>query len=399
MDKNKTIHILGGGQWQLYTVKMAKKLGYRVLVTDMYSERPAYEFADLHEVVDITDKETTLEISRRYQVDGIVCDTTDVGVPTMAYVAEKMGLPGMGYETALNFTDKVRMRELSLAAGVPNPAFTRCRTLEECFVALDRIGYPAMIKPVDSQSSRGVFKVANREQLAIAFVNALNFSREKAVIIEQYLNGVEITVESACVDGRVITIGVSDKDHFIHNPTVANRLTYPAALPESVLNHVCNVNSLTVQTLGLKNGIAHAEFFIVDDEPYLVEIAARGGGSHVYSHIVPFLAGQQLNQNYLEYIVGSAFSCTFPSEKRAANLAFFDFPAGRVCAINGVEDVKKIPGVELLLLEFNVGDVIQSAVDDRSRLGQVVIFGNSREEVLSTTRLVQQTIQVEVAPI
>ena len=119
--KDKWIHILGGGQWQVYTVRTARQLGYRVLVTDMYRERPAYALADAHEVVDITDREATLRVARRYGIDGIICDTTDAGVVTMAYVAEQLGLPGIGLETALNFTDKARMREITSAAGVPNP--------------------------------------------------------------------------------------------------------------------------------------------------------------------------------------------------------------------------------------------------------------------------------------
>src|ERR1039458_1168339 len=97
MSLPKTVHVLGGGQWQVPTIRLAKSLGYRVLVTDIYRDRPGYALADEHAVMDIADREGTLRIA---------CDTTDVGVPTMAYVAERLGLPGIGYETALNFTNK-----------------------------------------------------------------------------------------------------------------------------------------------------------------------------------------------------------------------------------------------------------------------------------------------------
>src|SRR5215831_10798249 len=102
----KTIHILGAGQWQIPAIKLAKALGYRVFVTDMYQERPGHQLADDYEVVDITDREQTLRAAGARRIDGIVCDTTDVGVPTMAWVAERLGLPGIGYDTALNFTNK-----------------------------------------------------------------------------------------------------------------------------------------------------------------------------------------------------------------------------------------------------------------------------------------------------
>src|SRR5438105_11620272 len=110
MSKQRLLHVLGGGQWQVPTICRARAMGYRVLVTDVYAERPGYALADLHAVMDITDLEGTLAVARRHGIDGIICDTTDVGVPTAAYVAEKLGLPGIGYETALRFTDKYRMR-------------------------------------------------------------------------------------------------------------------------------------------------------------------------------------------------------------------------------------------------------------------------------------------------
>src|SRR5688572_28806110 len=104
MAAPKLLHVLGGGPWQVPTVLLAKSLGYRVLVTDPYESRPAYAHADLHERVDITDREGTLRAAQRHRIDGIICDTTDVGVPTMAYVADALGLPGIGAETAFNFT-------------------------------------------------------------------------------------------------------------------------------------------------------------------------------------------------------------------------------------------------------------------------------------------------------
>ena len=93
---SRLVHVLGGGQWQLPTVQLAKSLGYRVLVTDIYEQRPAYACADAHAAVDITDRESTLRVAREHRVNGIICDTTDVGVPTMAYVAEQLGFPGSG---------------------------------------------------------------------------------------------------------------------------------------------------------------------------------------------------------------------------------------------------------------------------------------------------------------
>jgi biotin carboxylase len=390
----KTIHILGAGQWQLPTIRFAKQLGYRVFVTDIYTERPGYTLADEFAVIDIADRDATLRAARTHQVDGIICDSTDVGVPTMAWVADQMGLPGIGYETALNFTNKYRMRTITRDAGLPNPPFGLARDASEASRIASAIGWPIVVKPADSQSSRGVRIVSCANQLESAFLHALQNSRSAEVIVEGFLDGIEVTVESFCCDGMVQVAGISDKDHFAHRPEVASRLTYPADFRPEILERIEAVNNAVITTLGLRTGIAHAEYIVVDSEPYLVEIAARGAGSRVYSHIVPHLAGVPVPQAYIQFVMGAGMHIIPDRQPRAANLAFFCFRPGRVQSIEGVEEAEQFHGVEEIFLEFAVGDTLRPPDDDRSRPGFALILGNTREEVLATTDAVFQTVHV-----
>lgn len=393
----KWLHVLGGGLWQLPTIRLAKTLGYRTLVTDMHADCPGYALADRHEQVDITDRAATLEAARRHRVDGIICDTTDVGVPTMAYVAEQLGLPGIGYETALNFTNKHRMRTLSRQAGVPNPEFELVRTSDEFKRAARRIGWPVVGKPVDSQSSRGVHIIRRIDDLDGLWPEIVGFSRTGGVMVESFLDGIEVTVEGMAIEGEAQVIGVSDKDHFPHRPTVANRLTYPADLPLHVIDRIVAVNRLVVHALGLKTGVTHGEYIVTRDDVYLVEIAARGAGSYVYSHIVPFLAGIPVPELYLRFAMGEMWQARPLTPGRAANLAFFDFPSGRVERIEGLEEAKRLPGVETIFLDFSVGDRLAPPTDDRSRHGLAVVFGRTRQEVLERTADVFRLVQVRAA--
>jgi carbamoyl-phosphate synthase large subunit len=395
MAATKLIHILGGGQWQLPTIRLARSLGYRILVTDIYEERPGYALADEHAVVDITDRESTLKVAQRHQIDAIVCDTTDVGVPTMAYVAEKMGLPGIGYETALNFTNKYRMRCITAQAGVPNPCFRLARSIQDARQAAGDIGFPAVIKPVDNQSSRGVHVVYSPNEIEGAYTDAARYTRADAVMVEGFLDGVEVTVESLAIDGEVMVLGISDKDHFVHRPEVASRLTYPADFPAAILERIREVNQLTIKALGMQTGITHAEYMVTDSEVYLVEIAARGAGSRIHSDIVPYLAGAPVPKAYLQFLAGETISVRPDGEPRAANLAFFSFPSGTVKRLCGVEEARLFPGVHEILLEFGVGDQLTAPQDDRSRPGLVIALGKSRAEVLDITDRVFRTVQVQ----
>lgn len=369
-------------------------MGFRVLVSDMDFKSPGFVLADLHEVADITDAAATLEVARRHRIDGIVCDTTDVGVPTMAYVAERMGLPGIGLQTALNFTNKYQMRAVTSAAGLPNPPFRLVRDKSELRAAVDAIGWPVVLKPVDCQSSRGVHVVHESARLDDSFADALAVSRSREVIAEGFLDGVEVTVEGVCVDGEVFAIGISDKDHFAHRSEVANRLTYPAACSEGVHQRIRETNAAVVRALGLRTGVTHAEYMVCADGVFLIEIAARGAGSRVYSTIVPHLAGLPIPELYLRHVMGESMSVRPDGLPRAANLGFFSFPTGRVTRISGVEEAARLPGVSEVLLEFAVGDVLQPPQDDRSRPGLVVVLGSTRDEVLATTERVYQTVEV-----
>jgi biotin carboxylase len=393
----KLLHVLGGGQWQLPTIELARSMGYRVLVTDMYQERPAYALADLHEVIDITDGERTLAAARRHHIDGVVCDTTDVGVPTMAYVAEALGLPGIGLETARRFTNKYLMRKLTAEAGVQSVRHRLASTLAELEEAAELFGYPVVVKPADNQSSRGVRRVDVRAGLAAAWLDARRFTRLPTVLVEEFLRGTEITVEGLMMGGRYYTLAISDKDHFSHRPEVANRLTYPGAFDDRVMQTIRATNEAVVRTLGLQNGVTHAEYMVDGGSVSLVEIAARGAGSYVYSHIAPHVSGIDAPRLYLQFVMGEAPAVNDPGTRRAANLEFFSFPAGRVTAIRGVEEARALPGVAMILLEFGVGDVLRPPEDDRSRPGLMVVLGDTRAEVLSVSAAVKRTAIVEVA--
>lgn len=396
MARSKLIHVLGGGRYQVPTVQLAKAMGHRVLVTDKYAERPAYAFADVHEVVDIRDAEGTLAAARKHEIDGIVCDTTDVGVPIMAWVAEQLGLPGISHETALAFTDKLHMRERTSAAGVPGPAFRAIRHFADLVRAVDELGLPLVVKPSDSQGSRGVHVVRERAGLERCLADALQHTSGQVVLAETFLPGVEVTVEGVVIAGRPFVVGISDKGHYAHRPEVANRLTYPAALPPHVLRRIGQVNADVVRALGMVDGVTHAEYFVDGEDVFLVEIAARGGGSHVYSHIVPWLAGVDVPAMYLEYLLGGRMGPPPDGVPRAANLEFLDFPLGRVKAVHGLEEARALPGVQVVSLDVVPGDVLRPASEDSNRHGQVLVLGATRDEVLATTRRVFETVRVDV---
>jgi biotin carboxylase len=397
MSRGPLLHVLGGGPWQLPTVVKAKELGLRVLVTDMYRERPAYALADMHEVIDITDCEATLDAARRHRVDGVLCDSTDVGVPTAAYVAERLNLPGIGYQSALNCTNKARMRDCVSRAGLPVPHHCAVREQAELAPALGALGLPLVVKPVDNQSGRGVRIVADASDLALAFRHARSFSRSGAVLIEAFVTGVEIIVDGIVCDGRSTILGVASKCPYADNPTVASRILYESgwSLPcaSADVEAAC---AATVAAVGLRHGIFHAEFMVDGHRVVPIDFAARGGGVMIYRLVVPHVSGIDACRAVIEWAVGRQHQVEGPRARRAANVEFFRAPAGTLEGVGGIDRALQIPGIAAVHLNIDPGATVGPLDFKDDRLGFIVALGETTEQVIAAAEQARSRLSVQL---
>jgi biotin carboxylase len=393
----RLLHVLGGGPWQVPTVRLAKALGYRVLVTDIYADRPAYALADDHEVVDITNRAATLEVARRHRVDGILCDTTDVGVPTAAFVAQALGLPGMGYETALNFTDKSRMRDLTKGAGLAVPAYRLVADASGARTAADALGYPVVVKPVDNQSGRGVSRVADRSGVEAAYALARSFSRSGGVLVEQCAQGCEIIVDGFVVDGAARVLGIADKSPYADTPTIASRILYPGPLSPADTARIGAAAGRALAALGLKNGVFHAEFFLDGEAVTPIDVAARGGGCMIYTHVVPHVSGVDANRAMIRLAMGEAIEVAPLATPRAADIEFLRMPPGRLCEIRGAAEAAAVPGVAAVHFNVAAGDVVGPLGHKDHRPGYVVALADTAAQAVAAALQAKATIGVVMA--
>ena len=382
--KKRLLHVLGGGQWQVPTVRLAKQLGYRVLVTDMFKERPAYAMADSYEIVDIADPKATLDVAKRYLIDGILCDTTDTGVPTAAYVAETMQLPGMGFETALNFTDKWRMRTLTAAAGCYAPDNLLVNSQKEVAEAAGKLDFPVIVKPVDNQSGRGVTVVRDRDKLLSAYYYALRKSRKASVLVESYIRGDEYIVDGFMVDGVAQVLGIALKTPNTENSTVADHITYQPMSKGRLQQKVIDANERAISALGLLNGIFHAEYRVCGEQVFPIDIAARGGGCKIYSHVLPNLSGVHVNREMIKFAMGESFS-VLTNANRAANIEFLQLSAGIVESITGIDDARAVPGVITAHINFQFDERKAVLREKDDRPGYLISVADSAEQAKRIT--------------
>jgi len=391
----KKIMIIAGGDWQVPIIQKAKDMGLFVINTNLYEDSPGFRYADVGVVADVLDKERNLEIARVYAPDAVITDQTDIAVPTVAYLCEQLGLPGIGMEKAGLFTNKHLMRKFLEERRFPTPRFCLCRGLDEAVSFCGENGFPAVVKPPASQSSRGVHKISSMDDLAELYRDALRFSHDGSVLMEEYIEGTEFTVEGFATHARAYSLAVSRKTHFPHSEMVASRLHYSLNDPEYDYEELRALNERLVSEMGLPFGITHAEYKFKDGRYYLIEIAARGGGTKISSHVVPEMSGIDVNELLIRCAMGERIREIWP-ERRDVHvvLDLLLFSAGRVDSIEGVDMVLSDPRVIDFGVNFKPGDEIREPADDRSRHAHLIARGKSRSEIDEICRKVRDTIRV-----
>lgn len=395
--ENKLLHIVGGGQNQILFVQMAKSMGYRVLVTDMYPDPPCKAIADIFEQVNTTDKEGTLAAASKHKIDAIVTDQTDVAVPTVAYVAENLGLKGIGYETALKFTNKYTMREY-MRKEYPEciPEFYFFQEPYEAIEFVEKNKHKIdklVVKPVNSQGSKGVaFLDQNlyKEQITNAFIE----SRSRGFLIEQRIGGFEFSVEAFVKDGEVFNLAVTKKYHYESNDCIDIRNTYLGDISSELENSLFTLNTNVIKALKLNFGVTHAEYKVENGRPYLMEIAARGGGGSISSLIVPYLTGFEPNRGLINILFDQEFDVTYQDYKeKFVVMKFFEFKPGKVKSVicNKEFTLKTM----VFQLDIQVGQEIQVVKDSRDRCGYFVVCSSDRDEVLKLEKEVEKSVTIE----
>jgi biotin carboxylase len=391
------ILIVGGGRNQVGLVNAARQAGLQVIVTDMYSNPPCRALADYFEQVDTTDRQRNLQVARAYSVTAVQTDQTDVAVPTVAAVAEELGLPGIGFEVALKFTNKELMRRsLTKSPLFKVPKFNFFEALPEALGFIARENRATLIvKPINTQGSKGVSRLVDSlsesaDKVRVAFAE----SRGKGILLEEFVDGDEYSVEAITISGRVINLAVTTKYHFSSNPCIDVRNTYLGDVPPSLESRLFAANEAVINQLGLMNGSSHAEFMVSNGTPYLMEIAARGGGGNISGKIVPYLTGFSPSDALIQLALGKTPAVEARSyRERFAIMRFFDFPRGLVRSVE--VDQRFVNSALHFELDLRPGDQVMPIHSSRDRKGYFIVTGDDRRQVVEEEERGLKAIGVE----
>lgn len=378
----KRVLQLGGGVLMSRSIRKIQELGHEVYCVDMNPQAPAFAFADGAAAVNISDVDAVGRYADEIGAD-VVLSLNDAGVLPAAYANRQRGLKCYDPEEVKYFTDKGYMRQRWKEHGVAQPAFEICTTAEEIEDAIRKIGFPCIVKPCMMWGSRGVSKVNNAGDIPFATQFAMENAKGARYIVEEFMQGVEVSIEGLFKDGQAYILAKADKELQQHdNYRVTVQINYEADLPSAVLAEIDALVAHAGKAMGFEAGALHAECMVTPEGVKMIEMAGRPGGGHIFGAIVEAVSGVSMPQALTQILLGEDFD---PSAKfsRGACYKFFNAPAGVFESVEHLDEAKAMEGVIDLGFTMAAGTEVKTMDHGANRPGFVVSEGLTRAEAIS----------------
>jgi biotin carboxylase/NAD(P)H-dependent flavin oxidoreductase YrpB (nitropropane dioxygenase family) len=399
IKRPKHLLIIGGGVFQVPAIKTAKSMGLKVVVTDYNREAEGMLLADYPIEVSTRNINLTVNIAKQFHrscpLDGVMTVGTDAS-QTVAAVADALNLPGIPFEVAERATDKIKMRQVLKGRGVPIPDFRPIWTLEECQKAVQDMPLPLVIKPCDNMGARGVRKIERLDDLIPAFREAKEASISGKLILEEFMEGPELSLDALVFDDTIHITGVADRIIERAPYFVEVGHTLPSALPEKQQARAVEVFKQAISALGIDIGAAKGDIKITPEGPKIIEIAARLSGGWMSAYTYPLATGVNLYKAAIQVALGETPTDLKPKTSLvSAERSLFPLP-GKILSIRGVEEARKIKGVKEIILMKEAGDMAEEPRSNMGKVGYVITVAKTREEAIRINDLARETLKIEI---
>jgi biotin carboxylase len=400
----RSVLFVGAGRHQRRAIEHARARDLRVVAVDRNPEAPGLAAADVAEVVDFTEVAAVTEVGRRHRVDGVLTVSADRAVPVVAAVAEELGLPGIGTETAHRMTHKLAMRRTLSEAKVPQPPFAALRSAGDAAAALTRSGIPAVLKPVDSGGQRAVFRVESAEDLERDLPEALAESPTHEAMVEAFVDGIEMNGIVIARGGEQTLLTLSDR---LRPPGIGFGVgwmhVYPPSIPSDQLERAERIALESVRALGLEDGVAFPQLIAASDGAVVVvEVAARIPGGQM-ADLVLHAVGVDLVEIALRQALSESVDDELALPRFAQPLAIRFFtaspgplPTGQVTSIGSLDPVLAAEGVVQADTYLEVGETIRPVRRDGDRRGYVIAVADTPAEAVRRADDAAALLSVEV---
>lgn len=394
----KKLMILGASILQLPAIENAKRLGLETIVVDMNPNAIGFNVPGIRkEIMSTNDTTGILNAAKRLKIDGIMTLATDMPMRTVAKVSSEMDLVGISEDTALKATNKAEMRKALLKNEVPIPKFYKVSNKEQYIEVVQLFNSAIIVKPVDSSGSRGIVKVMNvfdKEAILNAYDYSLRFSNTGDILVEEYMVGPEVSVETISIDGTCHVIQITDKvttgsPHFVE---IGH--SQPTLLSKEISRVISEITIAANQAIGIDNGPSHTEIIVTNEGPKIVEIGARLGGDNISTHLVPLSTGINIVEACIKIAIGEK-----PDIDKKWNMGsairYFHPNPGIISEINGIDDAKYVNGIEQISVVHGKGEIVTEIESSSSRMGFVIAQDKDALTAIDDCELAIKKIRIE----
>jgi len=401
-DRGPRLLVLGAGPAQLGLLAAARRRGLYVIALDRDAAAPGFRYADRRAIVSAEDEQGIERLASAERVAGIIAPGIDWPVGIAARVASRLALAHpISPETAVLATSKLRQRQRFAEAGVPQPHYATCRGLDEARAAAEELGFPCVVKAPDRQGQRGLSLVRAPEELQDAVRDALDASRSSTLLVEQLVDGREVTVNGFSVGGQFFALTVTDR-HLAQFPAfgVALAHSWPSVLEPRQIAQAIDAARRAAAAVGVGDGPTYTQVLVPAAGPAVVgELAARLGGGHD-AELCRAAVGVDLNAVAIAAALGEPLRRQQLAPKArvgGACVRFLVAPPGLLHGVRGLQEAFTRDGVLGIRAYRRPGHRFGALRRGADRAGAILAVGDSAEDALARAEAAAALIRFDVA--
>lgn len=395
--KKMKIMVLAGGNDQAALIQELRRCfgeNVEILLLDMNENVIARPFADRFLKISTMDKNTVLQAAKEEKIDYILTACGDQPLSTMAYVSAQMGLPCyLSEEDVRNLTNKIFMKSKMVNNGIPTAKFIVLESIDNV-PDLSSFIWPLIVKPVDSNGSKGVKKVCRQEELNPFLKEAYDYSISKKVIIEEFKQGEELSVD-VYVEGqkaKLLTISTSNKVGENKDAFTILQSEFPPKVDFS-RSKVEQIAQQITDTFRLHDTPLLVQMIVDGDECNVVEFSARMGGGSKY-HIVEVMTGVNIMQVYVDMIMGGKPTVEPENKWDYATMNYVYCRPGKFSSLENFDKLQSSGYIHSYFTYKMRGSIIEKSTTSSDRVAGFLIVGNSKQEIDEKLNYVNKSVRV-----
>lgn len=394
----KRLLILAAGILQVPVIRRAHEMGYYVIAADGNPKAVGLQYADKAVCANITSEEEMLEIAQKEKIDGVIHPCSEVAMNVMGRINDELHLSGVSRKQAVVATNKHLMREAFKQGGAPSPISILAKSAEDAWEQFRNFDCDGILKPSRNSGSRGISKVfksvTSKDDFIRNYEIALEESRDHSVLIEQFIEGPEFSVEMIVWNGEINVLTVTDKKtteapHFVelgHNQ--------PSCFPEDTVAIIKDAAVSGVKALGVDRCACHAEVKVMNDKAYLMEVGARMGGDFISTVLTRLSTGIDMVAAAIDCALGIKPDLTPRSEPQGVCIRYFCPKPGRLTNIRNTE-VLDNPHIYESEIYCKVGDEIPEVTSSLCRSGHVIVTEETPQKAIKLAEKLISEVKFE----